>query len=330
MCLYPKLILNRKYCPTKKNGWNPPECKDDRTRYVTAACGHCYECRKQKARQWTVRICEEMRVNRNALFVTLTITDEHYEKIKEKIKETDDNKIAGHAIRLFLERIRKKDGKSRKHWFITEKGHEGTKRVHLHGIIWGENIRELVKTKWNYGHIFIGDYVTEKTALYITKYMCKEDKENDGFIGKVFCSKGIGENYINRVDSENNRYKPNGRTNETYKTRSGIKLNLPVYYRNKLLSEDERELLFIEKIEKGIVFVCGDEVNADDYKGYTNLLAYHRDKARRVFGDTQIEWEEKKYKKRLQKQRRYYKQENERLESDNTNDCGADYENRKS
>ena len=36
--------------------------------------------------------------------------------------------------RLFLERIRKKTGKSVKHWCVTEKGHTNTRRIHLHGL----------------------------------------------------------------------------------------------------------------------------------------------------------------------------------------------------
>ena len=43
MCLYPKLILNKRYCPTKKNGGIVPPCPDNRLKYVTAACGQCYE-----------------------------------------------------------------------------------------------------------------------------------------------------------------------------------------------------------------------------------------------------------------------------------------------
>ena len=40
MCLYPKLIRNKKYLPTKKkNGGVPPQCPDERLYYVTAACG---------------------------------------------------------------------------------------------------------------------------------------------------------------------------------------------------------------------------------------------------------------------------------------------------
>ena len=39
MCLYPKLIKNRRYVPNKKNGGVPPQCPDERLLYVTAACG---------------------------------------------------------------------------------------------------------------------------------------------------------------------------------------------------------------------------------------------------------------------------------------------------
>ena len=38
----------------------------------------------------------------------------------------------------------------------------------------------------------------------------------------------------------------------------GGKLNLPIYYRNKIFTEEEREKLFLDKIEKGIVYVLGN------------------------------------------------------------------------
>ena len=84
MCLYPKLILNRKYRQNKKNGGTPPKCPDERLRYVTAACGKCYECRKQKARGWLVRMEEELRHNPNAIFITLTLEDKWYKNIEKK------------------------------------------------------------------------------------------------------------------------------------------------------------------------------------------------------------------------------------------------------
>ena len=75
MCLYPKLIKNRRYVPNKKNGGVPPQCPDERLLYVTAACGKCMECRQQKQRQWLVRMSEELRQEPNAYFITLTIDD---------------------------------------------------------------------------------------------------------------------------------------------------------------------------------------------------------------------------------------------------------------
>ena len=192
MCLYPKLIKNKKYLPNKKNGYSPPKCTDERLRYVTAACGHCFECRKQKSQGWQVRMSEELKNNPNAIFVTLTIDDTNYEKLKAKEDSDDDNKIARLAIRLFLERVRKATKKSMKHWFVTELGHQATERLHLHGIVWNDKGTELVKEHWKYGFVFIGDYVNERTVCYITKYMTKDDVDHKGFVGKVFSSSGIG------------------------------------------------------------------------------------------------------------------------------------------
>ena len=151
MCLYPKLIKNKRYAPNKKNGGIPPQCPDERLRYVTAACGKCMECRQQKQRQWLVRMSEELRQEPNAYFITLTIDDESYSELSNTYKITDNNEIATKAIRLCLERIRKQTGKSIKHWFITELGHEKTERLHLHGIVWGIGNGKKVTDNWKYG-----------------------------------------------------------------------------------------------------------------------------------------------------------------------------------
>ena len=149
MCLYPKLIRNRRYLPNKKNGGVPPVYPDERLLYVTAACGKCLECRQQKQRQWLVRMSEELRQEPNAYFITLTINDKSYSELSNTYNIIDDNEIATKAIRLCLERIRKQTGKSIKHWFITELGHEKTERLHLHGIVWGIGTDQLIKEKWN-------------------------------------------------------------------------------------------------------------------------------------------------------------------------------------
>ena len=40
MCYFTKKVLNKRFLPNQKNGWNPPVCTDERFRYVEAECGH--------------------------------------------------------------------------------------------------------------------------------------------------------------------------------------------------------------------------------------------------------------------------------------------------
>ena len=78
------------------------------------------------------------------------------QQLKQKYKLKDNNDIATKAIRLCLERVRKLTGKSVKHWFITELGHEKTERLHLHGIVWGLENGKKITDNWKYGITFTG------------------------------------------------------------------------------------------------------------------------------------------------------------------------------
>ena len=115
MCLYPKLIKNKKYTRTKKNGGNIPAVTDERTLFVPVGCGKCIECMKQKSRAWQVRLYEEIRENNTGKFVTLTFNNESlkeltkiYKKEYKDYKKIEENEIATIAVRRFLERWRKK------------------------------------------------------------------------------------------------------------------------------------------------------------------------------------------------------------------------------
>lgn len=303
MCLYPILMRNKKYTTNKKNGGNVPVLHDKRLQYVTAACGKCIECREQKGRGWMIRMAEEQRHNPDSKFITLTVSDENYDKIAKKYNLKDANEIATKMMRLFLERARQRGEKAIKHWFITEMGHENTKRMHMHGIIWDKKATEICLQYWQYGHVYIGEYVSEKTIRYIVKYMTKVDIDNIGFEGKVLCSAGIGRGYIDRYDAINNRFRGE-RTKETYTFRNGLESNLPTYYRNKIYDEDEREELWKQKLDKGIIYVRGKEVQADDWERYERLLKQARKEQNELWKyNPEIKWDEEKYKKRLEKQR---------------------------
>ena len=88
--------------------------------------------------------------------------------------------------------------------------------------------------------------------------MLKVDEKHPKFRGKVLCSAGIGSGYLKREDAKKHVY-IKGKTNESYRMRNGGKLNLPIYYKNKIFTEEEREKLFLDKIEKGIGIVTGNK-----------------------------------------------------------------------
>ena len=72
MCLYPKLIKNKKYTKNKKNGGVIPAVSDKRVLAVPIGCGNCLLCRKKKANSWRNRLIEECKNDLTGVFVTLT------------------------------------------------------------------------------------------------------------------------------------------------------------------------------------------------------------------------------------------------------------------
>ena len=282
MCLYPKLIRNPKYKENKKNGGVIPSVNDFRVLYVSIGCGECIECTKKKAGQWITRLLEEAREINNGRFVTLTFNKDSFKRLwdKHKVKLIDlegyelENKIAKLAVREFLEKWRYKHGKSVKHWLITELGHNGTERIHIHGILWTDKLTDI-ENIWGNGYVYIGySGLNEITANYITKYITKIDKDHKYYKPVIMCSKGIGANYINRKDAERNKFKE-GETIETYRDRTGVERALPFYYKNKLINDDDREKLWIEKLDKKERFVLGVRVDVSSKEGeekYKRLL----------------------------------------------------------
>ncbi|QCS36873.1 replication initiation protein [Tortoise microvirus 18] len=260
MCLYTKFIRNKRYTANKKNSYKPPICEDRRLLYVPVKCEECIECRKDKQREWQVRLTEEMKDDNSGKFVTLSFSEESLTKLEKKYNTKEANTIAAKAVREFTERWRAKHKKAPKHWLITELGHNNTERLHLHGIIYtNENNREI-EERWGNGNIYVGYSMTLRTINYIIKYITKPDRDHPGFKSKILASKGIGKRYINSWDFKNNEYKENGDTNETYRLPSGAKIALPMYYRNKRYSEDQKQKLWLQKLEKGSAFVRGQEI----------------------------------------------------------------------
>ena len=285
MCIKKTLIANKKYMANKKNGGVIPHLEDVRMAQIWVPCGECYICRKKKARQWRVRISEDIKKNKDCKIVLLTFSTENLKKLA-KHKECKgytgyelDNQICKLAVKLFRERWRKKYGRSIRHWLITELGHGKTEHVHMHGIVWKDNRYILeddfmneVERYWQYGWVGRGkknyitgnyeNYVNARTANYFTKYVNKIDEEHEMYKQIVLTSPGIGKNFIESTRAKNNTF--NGKkTNQLYYPTDGGTLPMPEYYRNKLYTEEQKEELTINYLNEDFEYIDGKEIRKD-------------------------------------------------------------------
>lgn len=310
MCLYPRLIDNPKYKATKKNGGIIPAVRDERIKLVPIGCGNCIECRRQKSTQWRTRLMEDIKTNTNAKFITLTFSNEsilelitNYSELQKAEGYALDNAIATKAVRLWLERWRKKHKKSLRHWLVTELGHNGTENIHLHGIVWTNESIEEIRTSWQYGYIWPRKdttkqtYVNEKTINYIVKYITKIDTKHKTYKSIVLTSPGIGSNYINTLNATKNKFMEE-LTKTTYKSRSGREYNLPIYYRNKLYTEEQREKLWLHTLNKNERYIMGEKIKADDIESYFKLIRHYREiNTKMGYGNDEKDWNREQYER---------------------------------
>jgi len=86
-------------------------------------------------------------------------------------------------------------------------------------------------------------------------------------------------------------------TKEYYRTRDGIKLALPIYYRNKIYKEEEKEILWLNKLDKEERYVLGERVSVkDNEESYDRLVKYYREINKKLgYGDDSSNWDKKLY-----------------------------------
>lgn len=309
MCLFPRLIENPKYKANKKNGGHVPPLPldnngnvDERVKYVPVGCGKCMQCKKQKSNEWKIRLLEEIKVKKNGKFITFTFSSESIKELDKDIDKTltgydRDNEMITLAMRRFLERWRKDNKKSVRHWFVSELGHGKFEHIHLHGILFTDKEPEYIANKWKYGIVWNGDehkgYVNGKTINYMVKYVSKLDKEHEYYNPKILCSKGIGRTYRDEYKYKDHAFNDDV-TNDYYKLDNGFKIANPIYYRNMLYSEEERETLWRLKLDKNERFVMGIKCKNDEH--YYQLLKEAQIKNSKLgFGSSDINWNKRMY-----------------------------------
>lgn len=204
--------------------------------YVSVPCGQCHECQKKRMRDYHIRLMYEVYKYPNSLFITLTFDNDHLQMFSD-----DPNR----AVRLFLDRVRKKFGKSVRHWIVSEFGTLNG-RLHYHGILFNAPLgldTTLLSQLWSYGFIYLG-YCDERTAKYITKYVTKSIN-NGKKPPRIISSKGIGEGYLSPENVAFHK-DPNGAYRPYFKFGS-FKVPLPRYYYSKIYSEFDKIKMLIDR-----------------------------------------------------------------------------------
>jgi hypothetical protein len=85
--------------------------------------------------------------------------------------------------------------------------------------------------------------------------------------------------------------------------KTGHKLGNPIYYRNYLYSENERDILWSMMLDKGKRYIFGIEIDIlskDGWNQYFNTLSYYREKNKELGYYTDPTWTIEEYSKRLQ------------------------------
>ena len=141
-----------------------------------------------------------------------------------------------------------------------------TERIHIHGIIWTNKTLQEIREIWKYGNVnerdkdWSNNYCTERTVNYIVKYVNKTDVIHRYYNSIILTSPGLGSKYLERQDSKLNKYTGEN-TRELYTTRQGVRLALPIYYRNKIYTEEQKEQLWLNRLDKNERWVLGTKID---------------------------------------------------------------------
>ena len=138
----------------------------------------------------------------------------------------------------------------------------------------------------------------------MTKYMLKVDAKHPEFKQIVLSSKGIGSGYMDRLDYLWQKQNYKNINVATYTFRNGTKMSMPKYYKDKIFTEKEREKMWINNLNRGLLWIYGEKVKADDWGAIDNLRSYWQKYGREVMGDNPIAWNAMKERRKEEKQRR--------------------------
>lgn len=274
LCLRPKVLYNlpRKEFPLG----------------LMVACGSCIVCRKQRAREWALRLEHEKLYSCFEIFTTLTYEQKYVPKCYSVIMCD---------VQYFFKRLRKNTKSKIKYYAVGEYGGKFG-RPHYHMLLYvydkkyteeewmgkyvnGIVLKEgLIREAWPYGFVFNGT-VQEGSINYVVEYQDKQIMKHYGV--KLnnrrspfrIMSQGIGEKYLIDNAKELN-------DNLGVKIRDKI-VALPRYYKKKLNIDKKRLIdsgkkLELKAVKKFMKKRKLRQMNANEWYAYYELSKVQRAK----------------------------------------------------
>lgn len=235
--------------------------------YLTVPCGKCHSCQKKRLQSFRLRLMYEFTESKTAVFLTLSFNDSALEEYKDNYNK---------AVCQFMDALRKRYGKELRHFFVMEYGKDylyidrhgkqkcGTKRPHFHGLIFNMPSIDFYmwESVWNRGNGRVRDSSTpfngffnnprgllyveavrdaQRCASYICKYLTKEYSK-DRITPRVITSVGLGSQYLTKGNIQRHI-----KDLDTTLTVNGYPFSLPLYYRNKIFSKEDKIALVLKR-----------------------------------------------------------------------------------
>ena len=245
---------------------------------IIIPCGKCLPCKMRKRSSWSFRLVQELRYSKSAYFVTLTYDDIHVPclgyVIEPDVVDEGIIEMKREAV-LFFKLLRKRNKqlwpKVKLSYYLTAERGAETKRPHFHAIIFNLNDdyeKSLLdawkdqETKKPKGMIQIYP-ANEAMINYVTGYFLEEEK--DTLFNHI--SKGLGLSYL-----QENGFHHRDNDKHYVTTSSGVKVNMPRYYKNKIFNETQK-LLFKNRALKSELLSYNQKLEKYTSQGYSNYMA---------------------------------------------------------
>lgn len=231
--------------------------------YIALPCGKCVGCRRERARQWAIRLDHEGRLHDAASFLTLT-----YAK-----KLPADTKAWKRDAQLFLKRLRKTLDQKIRYYMVGELGSKNG-RPHIHAIVfgyWPDDLQPIRKGKtplyrssslekiWPHGYSSVGRVSFESVA-YVAQYTLDKTGEKSSKTYREWSlmsrRPGIGAGWKKKFASD------------VYPSDEVVirgHAGRPPRYYDRLLEKSDPILYEIVRLRRQISIEKSDEKNLDRY-----------------------------------------------------------------